>query len=131
LIRNFLQRLMVGRYGGDQLSKTLLVAYLVLYLAGLLSHAQWLYYASILLLAWGLFRMLSRNYERRSAENAAFLRAVQPGVRWFRLRQCAHRDKEHCYFTCPTCKQQLRAPRGKGKIHVTCRSCGTVFEKKT
>ena len=86
---------------------------------------------AILLLAWCLFRMLSRNFEKRRAENAAFLRAVGPFLRWYKLRRCIHRDKEHCYFTCPNCKQQLRVPRGKGKIHVTCRNCGTVFEKKT
>jgi len=48
-----------------------------------------------------------------------------------RLRRTIHRDKEHCYFKCPNCGQQLRVPRGKGKITVTCRSCGAVFEEKS
>ena len=29
------------------------------------------------------------------------------------------------------CSQMLRVPRGKGKISITCRNCGTVFQEKT
>ena len=34
-------------------------------------------------------------------------------------------------FVCPTCKQKLRVPRGKGKISITCPKCATSFIKKT
>ena len=29
------------------------------------------------------------------------------------------------------CGQQLRVPRGRGKITVTCRSCGASFQEKS
>ncbi len=53
-----------------------------------------------------------------------------PAINWFHLRRTMHRDKEHRYFRCPSCGQQLRVPKGKGKITVTCRSCGAVFQEK-
>ena len=40
-------------------------------------------------------------------------------------------DREHRYFKCPNCGQQMRVPRGKGRITVHCRSCGAVFEEKS
>ena len=122
---------MYGRYGSDQLSLFLLGVYVVLYLISSFTHFAVLYYVATALLLWGFFRILSRNYDKRRAENAAFLKVAGPTIRWCKLRRCILRDKDHCYFTCPNCKQQLRAPRGKGKIHVTCRNCGTVSEKKT
>lgn len=40
-------------------------------------------------------------------------------------------DKEHKIYKCPNCKTYLRVPRGKGKILITCNSCGHKFNKKT
>ncbi len=34
-------------------------------------------------------------------------------------------------FRCPDCKQKLRVPRGKGKINIICKNCGTEFVKRT
>ncbi len=130
MIRNALQRFMYGRYGNDQLNLFLLGAYLVLYLLFALTRFslfEWLALAVILLC---LFRMMSKNLSSRRLENAKFMHAIDPAVRWFRLRRTIRRDKEHLYFKCPSCGQQLRVPRGKGKITVTCRSCGAVFQEK-
>ena len=78
-----------------------------------------------------LFRFLSRNIPRRRAENLRFMRAAGPIMSWLRLRRNIRRDKEHVYFKCPSCGQQLRVPRGKGKITVTCRGCGASFQEKS
>ena len=131
MIRSALQRLMYGRYGNDQLNMALLVLYLALFLAYVLTDFELLYWLSFALLAASLFRLLSRNHARRRAENAKFLRVAGPALQWLRLQRTIRRDKEHRYFRCPNCGQQLRVPRGKGKITVTCRSCGAVFEKKS
>ena len=64
-------------------------------------------------------------------ENARFMRLAGPVLSWLRLRRTIRRDKEHVYFKCPSCGQQLRVPRGKGKITVTCRGCGASFEEKS
>ena len=46
-------------------------------------------------------------------------------------RAAAHaKDREHRYFSCPKCGQQVRVPKGAGKIRVTCPKCGEKFERK-
>ena len=131
MIRNALQRFMYGRYGNDQLNFTLLVLSLALYILYGFTGFDLLYWVAFVSIAFALFRTLSRHPARRRAENAKFLRVAGPAIQWFRLRRTIHRDKEHCYFKCPNCGQQLRVPRGKGKITVTCRSCGATFEEKS
>lgn len=131
MIRNALQRFMYGRYGSDQLNIFLLAAYLVLLLLSGLPGLRLLETVSLVLMVWSLFRMLSRNYAARRAENAKFLKLAGPVIRWFRLRRTILRDKEHRYFKCPNCGQQLRVPKGKGKITVTCRGCGASFQEKS
>ena len=128
---NFMQRIMYGRYGGDQLTFSLLGVYLLLYLLSTLFHNSIFYLIGTVLILWGLFRMFSRNLEKRRAENARFLSLVSPLVRWWKLRRTICKDKDHRYFRCPNCGQQLRVPRGKGKVTVNCRSCGVSFEEKT
>jgi len=131
MIRNAIQRLMYGRYGNDQLNLFLMGLYLLLYLVFMFTRLEPLYIISFALLAVTLFRLLSRNIERRRAENAVFMRAAGPFLSWLRLRRTIRRDKEHIYFKCPNCGQQLRVPRGRGKITVTCRSCGASFQEKS
>lgn len=128
---NFLQRFMYGRYGGDPLGAFLMAVYVVLYLISSLLHSQVLYAISVVLAAWGIYRALSRRIDRRRAENARFMALAGPSIRWVKLRRTIYRDKEHRYFKCPNCGQQLRVPRGKGKITITCRNCGVSFEEKT
>ena len=130
MIRNAIQRLMYGRYGGDQLNIFLLGLYLVLYLISWLANLPLLYWLSLAVFAAVLYRMLSRNYARRREENARFMKLAGPVLSWLRLRRTIRRDKDHMYFKCPSCGQQLRVPRGKGKITVTCRSCGALFQEK-
>ena len=131
MIRNAIQRFMYGRYGNDPLNLFLIGLYLLLYLVYLFTRFDLFYLAGFALLAWSLFRLLSRNIERRRAENARFLRSVNPLLGWLRLRRTIRRDKEHLYFKCPNCGQQLRVPRGRGDITVTCRSCGAKFQEKS
>ena len=95
-----------------------------------LSWLELLYWVGLALLSCTLFRLLSRNIPRRRAENLRFMRAAGPIMSWLRLRRNIRRDKEHVYFKCPSCGQQLRVPRGKGKITVTCRACGASFQEK-
>lgn len=131
MIRNALQRFMYGRYGNDQLNMVLVLLSLALYLVFVVTSWTFLYAVSFMLMAAALFRCLSRNYDRRRAENGRFLSLVQPVTRWYRLRRTIRRDKDHCYFKCPNCGQQLRVPRGKGRITVTCRGCGASFQEKS
>ena len=131
MIRNAIQRFMYGRYGNDQLNLFLIVLYFVLYMVLLFLDWAPLYWISLAVFACFVFRLLSRNIPRRREENSRFLRLANPVLRWFRFQRTVHRDKEHRYFKCPNCGQQLRVPRGKGRITVTCRGCGATFQEKS
>lgn len=135
MIRNFLTRLMYGRYGTDQLNTFLLVLFWILWLMNLFVRN---YTVSALLstltyvcIFYSLFRMMSRNYDKRRRENEAYLRVAGPILHWFHRARSQARDRDHVYFKCPSCSTVLRVPRGKGKITITCRNCGAVFQKKT
>lgn len=128
---NFLRRLMAGRYGSDQLNMFLLAVYLVFYLLAAVTGLGILSFIGLFAILLCFLRMFSRNLDRRRAENAKFLQMTAPVTKWVKLRRTIHQDKDHAYFKCPNCKQQLRVPKGKGKITITCRSCGTTFQEKT
>ena len=131
MVRGWLSRFMAGRYGGDQLNLFLIALYLALYVVFRLTRILAFELLGTAALAVSLFRTLSRNIERRRAENARFLQIVRPiWHKWTGFRARAH-DKEHRYFNCPNCGQQMRVPRGKGRITVHCRSCGAVFEERS
>ena len=131
MVRGWLSRFMAGRYGGDQLNLFLIALYLVLYAAFLFTRLVALELIGTAALVVSLLRSLSRNIERRRAENARFLQMVRPlWRRWTGFRTRAH-DKEHRYFKCPNCGQNMRVPRGKGRITVHCRACGASFEEKS
>lgn len=125
---NFIQRFFAGRYGIDQLGKVTLCAYLLCYLLGLLTNWSIFLALSTLLAVLTLYRMLSRNLQKRVKENQWFLKKTAPLWQWYRTRKMIRTDKDHCYFKCPSCGQRLRVPRGRGKLKVTCRSCGNQFE---
>lgn len=131
MIRNAIQRFMYGRYGNDQLNLFLMVLYLLLYLVYMLTRLELFFLFSWVLLVCALFRLLSRDHARRRSENARFMRLAGPVFRWLRMRRTIRRDKEHMYFKCPNCGQQLRVPRGKGNITVSCRNCGASFQEKS
>lgn len=118
------RRFMEGRYGSDKLNTAILTVALVLVLIysflplGILKTVLWI--ISYILMFWAIFRMLSRNTYRRYQENRRFLQ----------LFDCV-KDRDHRYYNCPTCRQRVRVPRGKGKISITCPKCREKFIRKT
>ena len=128
---NFIQRFMYGRCGMDPLNPALLLLYLLLYLISGLFRSSVLNTLSFLCLAATALRFFSRRLDRRREENARFLNAVEPLLRRYNVNKSRRQDKDHCYFKCPNCGQQLRVPKGKGKVSITCRNCGVSFEEKT
>lgn len=131
MFRAKLQQLMMGRSGPDALSNAALWAALAAWAVYLFTRQLALYLVSLALMGYSMFRMLSRQVEKRRTENAAFLNALRPLRRKCSAVSCRLRDREHRYFRCPNCGQQLRVPRGKGRIQVTCRACGITFEEKS
>ena len=128
-------RFMQGRYGVDQLSKFLLILGLVVVVISALFNSRVsliLYILGWLLVIYCYFRVFSRNIPKRYAENQAFLSKTYK-IRTFFQKQknIWQQRKTHHIYTCPSCKQKIRIPKGKGKIEVRCPKCGATFIKKS
>ncbi len=131
MFRNAIQRFLYGRYGMDRLGRALLYTGLALLVLAVLTDSAGVNSLALVVYAAGLFRMLSRNYAARRRENDWYCRRIEPVARRLRLWRNMLRDKDHRYFKCPGCKKYLRVPRGKGRIAITCRSCGCKFTKES
>ena len=121
---SFLQRFFYGRNGVDQLNMVLAIAALALTLLSQFIFQNLFVFFGYAALGLCVFRMVSRNVEKRRKENAQFLALVS------RFRGKTPRNGNQgnfCYLKCPGCQQTVRVPRGKGKVKITCSRCGRVF----
>ena len=126
-----LQRFMWGRYGNDRFNQFLMIVALVC-LALSFFGLRIFYVLALALLVYVYYRMFSRDYNRRYAENQKFLtwqNKIKYKVNNWK-RNLADRKTHHIY-KCPSCGQKIRVPRGKGRIVVTCPKCRTEFQKKS
>lgn len=123
-IGNAFRQFMQGRYGTDKLNMVILGAGLAVCLINMFLPLPainlLLTMVSYGLMGWAIFRCLSRNTYARYRENRKYLMLLEQ-----------FKDKEHRYYDCPRCRQQIRVPRGKGKISITCPKCKEKFIKKT
>ncbi|WP_277668441.1 hypothetical protein [Caproiciproducens galactitolivorans] len=126
------RRMMMGRYGTDQLSIALLILYMMLSLILQFFRVPFLSLLALIPLAICFYRIFSRNINRRYAENARFLKWWYPVKTRMQKSYSRFQDRQtHRYFKCPHCSSTLRVPRGRGKICITCPVCRTEFIKKT
>jgi len=123
---------MYGRYGVDSLGKfTIITGLAAMILAGwtdsmLLSLLSWC------LIIYSYFRMFSKNIYKRSSENQWYLnKTYKLRTFFYRQKNMMAQRKTHHIYKCPTCKQKIRIPRGKGKIEIRCPKCNTTFIKKS
>ena len=129
---NWLRRMMMGRYGVDQLSLALLILNILLSFLSYIPHCAFLSWLELPVTVFFLYRIFSRNITKRYHENQVFLRYWTPvKQKLLGLRDRFRDRKTHRYYRCPTCKQALRVPKGRGKIRITCPKCHTQFVKKT
>lgn len=125
------RQFMEGRYGVDDLGQALNIAIMVLLFIGLFL-APIFSTLALALLIFTYYRMFSRNTEKRMQENRAYLQAKQRVTRWFKTRKIRFQQRNtYRYFKCPSCQQEIRVPKGKGEITITCPKCNTHFEKKS
>lgn len=129
---NWLNKLMAGRYGGDQLSTVLVLLSLFLTLSSRLANIQWISFIGYIPLGISIFRIFSKDIPKRRMENYKFAIFMSPVYSWFKKTENRFKDrKTHKYFKCPNCNSSLRLPKGKGKLIVTCPKCKEKFEKRT
>ncbi len=131
-MREKLIRFMQGRYGMDYLGRFTIILGLTAIILSMFIDSAILSILAWACIIYAYFRMFSRNIYKRSSENQAFLTKTYK-IRCFFARQknmMAQRKTHHIY-KCPTCKQKIRVPRGKGRIEIRCPKCNTTFIKKS
>ncbi len=137
-MREKFARFMIGRYGQDELNRTLSIAGLVVLIISIvttrfipiLSTVLWIIAIASIVLCY--YRMFSRDISSRSAENQKFLTLrYKYAVEKQRRAERAAQSKDFKFFKCPKCGVYNRIPRGKGKIEITCPKCGEKFIRKS
>ena len=126
------RKFMIGRYGVDSLSKFMLGTAVVLLVFAMGFRNNFLNTLACLLVLLCYFRMFSRNYQKRAEENQKFLEMKGKEATFLkREKEYFEQRKTHHIYKCPSCKQKIRVPKGKGKICITCPKCHTEFIKKS
>ena len=133
-MRERFARLMFGRYGADNIYYVLLSICFVLIILSLIFPPPVCYIISLVetaIFAYAIFRTLSRNIYKRQQENEKFLKFFNKPKEIIRLQKCKRRDrKTHVYKKCPSCRNNLRLPKEKGKHTVVCPCCKNRFDVK-
>ena len=140
-IKQGIRNMMIGRNGADHLSMALLWTGLICYLLGSILGSVQVALISLLGLLLNLagfaayalciFRIFSRNLDKRRAENRRYVTLAEKKKTERRQAKVRFQNrKTYKYFKCPGCKAWLRLSRGKGVVTVTCSRCHTSFTQK-
>ena len=130
-MREKFYRFMVGRYGNDRLNQVIMIVAMIALVISFFGP-RFFYVLALLCLIYAYFRMFSRNTYKRSMENNKYLqweyKVNQFIATWKRdMKQ----RKTHHIYRCPSCKQKIRVPKGKGRIEIRCPKCSQTFIKKS
>ena len=151
-MNNYRKPFFSGRNGADELSVTLVVISVIVFLAAPIFDEKYIQGIFLLLggilFVLGILRSLSTNIGKRRHENQVFLdlfRAETKGEKERRKREEEEKrereklrkerrkeeEKTHAFFRCPQCGKELRVPKGKGKIKIRCPNCSHEFIRKS
>jgi len=123
---------MQGRYGADQFSKFLNYVAIAAIFLNIFVRNKAFYWLVWVILAYHLYRMLSKNHAARYAENQKYLQLSAKYRYWFDQQKKLHEERKyHRIYVCPKCKQKIRIPKGKGKIMVRCPKCRHEFQRRS
>ncbi|MBR6514370.1 MAG: hypothetical protein IKT46_05990 [Clostridia bacterium] len=130
-LKEKLTKFFYGRYGMDELGISLLWTSLVLSIINIFLNNIFIWIPEIALVAWCVFRILSKNIFKRQMENRAYNSILGRVRGYFKLQKNKLRDrKTHIYRICPSCHSNLRLPKRKGEHTVKCPRCGNRFDIK-
>lgn len=131
-MRQKLQQFMYGRYGFDDLSKIYLMLTIVCIVVSMFTKKSIFYLLGVALLIYTYYRAFSRQTAKRQMENQKFLNLrYQAKVRQNKRKVRREQKKIYRFYKCPSCKQTVRVPKGRGKICITCPKCKMEFIKKS
>lgn len=129
-MRDKLRNFMTGRYGFDSFSKFLMSIALVLCILDIFVDSIILHSWFVVIIIYVYYRMFSKNINKRYQENTKYLQIKNKVVAKFNSEKSMMKQrKTHHIYKCPTCRQKIRIPRGKGRICITCPKCKTEFTK--
>ena len=125
-------RFMAGRYGFDQLSRLSSTCALVCLIISMFVFKRFFYFAGLVLLIVTYFRVFSRKHYKRAYENTQYLKMTS-GIRnrMGAFRSEMQQRKIYHIYRCPSCRQKIRVPKGKGRIEVRCPKSSTTFIKNS
>ncbi len=128
-----MNRFMKDRYGMDELSRTMLIIGLLGSIANIYFKNSYVNFVLILLFFYfGIYRPLSKNKTQRIIERRKYRDITKPLREFFQKSKVRAQGMQHYkYFHCPNCKKELKVPKKKGKIKITCPYCKHNFIKKT
>ncbi|MBE6761412.1 MAG: hypothetical protein E7551_03925 [Ruminococcaceae bacterium] len=119
-----INRFMYGRYKGDELNQFLIILYFAFWVLSFLPYLGFFRLINIIILIYVLYRALSKNIYARQKELNKYFEIKNKFKAQISLNKQKHQNrKTHLYFKCKNCKANLRVPKGKGKIEVTCPKC--------
>ena len=131
-LRYGLGRMLYGRYGMDELGKFLWALVMIMLIVNLFVPNLILTAVMLVTIILMYARFFSKRYDRRRAENSAYLKLSVPFRRTFSTLYLRIRDrKSYRYYYCPDCRQRLRVPKGKGMITITCPKCHKKFDARS
>ena len=132
--QKWVEGFMRGRYGYDELTQSMLVLVVILIIVSAVlrlligvagAPVYWLReilrLVAFAVTVYALVRVFSKNHSKRRAENESWL-AFRGRAN--KKRTQAIERKDYKYLKCESCGQEMRVPRGKGKIAVKCPKCG-------
>ncbi len=132
VMKEKVQRFMIGRYGFDELSKIFLGLTIALMVASMFTRNRVIYLISLVLLVYSYWRAFSRNIAKRQQENQRFLNLrYQSAVKWSKFKSRREQKKIYRFYKCPQCQQMVRVPKGRGRICITCPKCQAEFIRKS
>lgn len=124
-IKEKITRFLGGRYGIDDLGKTVFTVSIIAYVLGVLFQNSLLAFVAMVGLLIFFFRSLSGQHSDRREENRSYLSFVK-------LWQLRYENRKTSrIYMCKRCGRYIRVPKGKGKIQITCPGCGDRIIKNT
>jgi len=124
-------RFMQGRYGNDQFNRFLMFVSIALLLLSMFA-GNIFYLLALVTMGYAYYRMFSKQIYKRSGENQKYLQlSWKVKANWSKKKSELKQLKTHHIYKCPNCRQKIRVPRGRGKIAIRCKKCGTEFVKKS
>ena len=151
-MNNYRKPFFSGRNGADELSVTLVVISVIVFLAAPIFDEKYIQGIFLLLggilFVLGILRSLSTNIGKRRHENQVYLDLFRSETKEekerrkreeeekrerekLRKERRKEEEKTHAFFRCPQCGKELRVPKGKGKIKIRCPNCSHEFIRKS